>query len=318
MKRAGLPLVLSLRGRRLVDRRAGPTYGAVLVACAFLAAVLASREWSYDPRLTGVAASLAFLAGFGMAARWIGFARLGTAVEAAALFTTLGVVAPLCAVIAASTALPLADAALERADALLFFGFSRTRLVSFASSSSVFMDWTRWVYHSLLFQPFLLILLLVARGEAERLWTLLLAWSVALGLTLAVFPFFPAVGSPPYFFDFLPVFTGARDGGLRVIGMTALTGIITFPSFHAAAAVLLAWGFACAGRLAPVFVGLNLLMFWSALIAGHYLVDLVAGAAVAALAIAIAKRIRRGRSIPSTADTPTSGGSVETAALRPS
>jgi len=122
---------------------------------------------------------------------------------------------------------------------------------------------------------------------AARGWRLIFAWGLMTVLALAVFPLFPALGSPPYFLDFMGTFNGSRDGSLRVLGEQALTGIVTFPSIHAGAAVLLGWGFARVPKVGPAFVVLNVLMFASALIGGHYLVDLVAGGTIAAVAIAV-------------------------------
>ena len=94
--------------------------------------------------------------------------------------------------------------------------------------------------------------------------------------------------------DFIGTMKGARDGTLTTLGGDSLTGIITFPSFHAAGAVILAWGWRGMRGLAWPGLILNLLMILSALIGGgHYLVDLVAGAAVAAASIRLAGAIQR-------------------------
>lgn len=283
-----------------------PVYAILLLLGGFIVATVATSDFIYDgAALNGAAAGLALFAVMAMTTRWLGFARSGGAAEAVILFMALGIMTPLCAVILASTAMPLADEALARADALIF-GFNRTRLVAMVERWPDFMSAVQWVYHSLMVQPFLLIAVLFGTGQERRAWTFVVAWGITMLITLAVFPFAPAVGSPPYFLDFLGVFEGARDGSFRVIGRQALTGIITFPSFHAAAAVLLAWGFLRVRVVAPPLVTLNILMFLSALIAGHYLVDLFAGAAVAIVAILLAKRIqdRMARSMPTSRHVP--------------
>jgi len=216
--------------------------------------------------------------------------RLGSALETIALFGAFSICAPLLATLLASTSLPLADPLLARLDRLLFFGFDRTHFVEKIDHLPNVMATTQIVYHSLIVQPPLLLAFLAALRPG-RAWTLLLGWALALAITVSVFPFYPALGTPPYFLDFMDTFNGARDGSLRILGKDALTGIITFPSFHAAAAVLLAWGFAGLGRPGLPFVILNVLMFWSALIAGHYLIDLVAGGLVAWASIRLASRV---------------------------
>src|SRR3546814_4330604 len=97
---------------------------------------------------------------------------------------------------------------------------------------------------------------------------------------------------PIYDLHWLDTFERLRSGALRTLGSESLTGIITFPSFHAAAAVLLGWGFASFGRLGWPLVALNALMFVSAIVGGgHYLVDLIAGAAVALIGLWLAARL---------------------------
>ena len=90
-------------------------------------------------------------------------------------------------------------------------------------------------------------------------------------------------------FEILPVL---RAGGLRALDLARLGGIITFPSFHAAASILAIWGFWSVWWLRPgalmVYVGMLLA---TPLMGGHYFVDIIAGIGVAAIAIAAAKRL---------------------------
>ena len=289
---AAVTTLLPPRERQFVSPAAYPAYAFIGAALLFISIVVALTDFYWELGVVkGASIALALLAALGMAARWLSFGRLGTALEAAALLAAMGIIGPICAVIMASTAMPLADEFLARSDELLFFGFQRGVLVDAVKDWASFMEATSWVYHSLLWQPFLLIALLAAGGQERRCWRFVASWGVALGITLLVFPLAPAVGAPPYFLDFLDVFNGARSGELRAIGEPSLTGIITFPSFHAAGAVLLGWGFRSVRPIAPAMIVLNGLVIASALIAGHYLIDLVAGAAVALLAIRITSRM---------------------------
>ncbi len=283
---------LPSRERQFIAPAALPVYAILGAALLFITVVVALTEFYWELGfVNGAAIALTLLALLGIAARWLSFERLGTAFEAAALFSALGILGPFCAVIMASTALPLADDFLASSDRLLFFGFRRAVLVEAVRHSAEFMQATRWVYHSLLWQPYLLILLLAAGGQLRHCWRFVTSWGIALLITLLFFPLAPAVGEPPYFLDFLDTFNGARNGDLRAIGQQSLTGIITFPSFHAAGAVLLGWAFRSVRSIGLAMLVLNALMIASALIAGHYLIDLVAGAAVAGMAIRITRRL---------------------------
>jgi hypothetical protein len=71
-----------------------------------------------------------------------------------------------------------------------------------------------------------------------------------------------------------------------------LVGIVTFPSFHAAAAVLYLWALWCVWWMRPLALLANGAMLLATPIGGgHYFVDVFAGMAVAVLAIAAALRI---------------------------
>ena len=282
---------LPSRQRRFVSPESLPVYAMLGATILFVTTVVVLTDFYLELGVVaGAAMALMMLAGLGMAARWLSFERLATALETSALFSATAIAGPICAVIMASTNLPMADSYLARADELFFFGFHREVLVNQVKDWNAFMRVTSWVYHSLLWQPYLLIVLLAAQRKSAQCWRFVAAWCMALGLTLLMFPLAPAVGTPPYFLDFLDTFNGARDGTLRAIGQQALTGIITFPSFHAAGAVLLGWAYRSVRPIAVPMVVLNSLMFASALIAGHYLIDLVAGAAIAAIAVRITRR----------------------------
>jgi membrane-associated phospholipid phosphatase len=289
-------LALPKRDRALIDRGALPVYAVVLIAALVVAATIASGRFGYDAQLfrtTGLA--LSFFLALCFPARWLGFAVIANIAEATLLFLAVAILMPFCAVILASTNLPLADPALANIDRALF-GLDRHAFVAeTAARAPGFMRAMIWVYNSLTAQPFILLAILFATGRAGRAWTLLLAWALALAICVMTSPLVPAYGTPPYVLRFIEVLDGARDGSLRMLGTPALTGIITFPSFHAAGAAILAWGF----RRLPggsVLVALNAVMVASALfVGGHYLIDLIAGVAVAAIAILAAKRIQARR-----------------------
>jgi len=73
-----------------------------------------------------------------------------------------------------------------------------------------------------------------------------------------------------------------------------MLGIVEFPSFHTASAVLLTWGFWAMRPARFVTVPLNLaVLFASVPIGGHYLPDIMGGIIVAMLGIAAMRVWRR-------------------------
>lgn len=275
------------------DPASAPAYLiAGLLACV-VGVVVISGRFSLDVRwASDISTVVAFVVALAWLMRHAGHSRVAGFVEASAVFFGLSILAPLCAVIMASTDLPLADDALRTADAYLF-GFDRAVVATWLEPRSIASRAWGWIYNSLTFQPVVLFGALFFSKRDRGAWTLVTAWGAALFLSLAIFPLLPAFGTPPYVLDFVDVLRGARDGNLRQLGVGALTGIITFPSFHAAAATMLGWGFLTLGRWAWPMVALNVAMFASALVVGgHYLVDLPAGALVAVTSITAARACR--------------------------
>lgn len=166
--------------------------------------------------------------------------------------------------------------------------------------------WLYWIlnicYNSFGWQPFLYIAIATQLGNARDMGAFVAAWG--LGLLICVLPFhwLPARSPYPYFgiaqsqmpdhltalpWEFLSAFEGIRDGRILAIGFDCVTGMITMPSFHAGGAVILAWAFWRFQLLRWPFLLLNILVALSAVpIGSHYVIDIVAGSAVGAIAVA--------------------------------
>jgi PAP2 superfamily len=133
-----------------------------------------------------------------------------------------------------------------------------------------------------------------------------LACILALILTTLISSLLPAMGtyyhygvhvdlskfSPgDYFFSEhdLPLL---RDGSLRTLDIKKLAGIITFPSFHAAAAVLFLWALWSVWWVRPLALIANVgMLLVTPIGSGHYFIDVFAGIGVAVVAIAAARWI---------------------------
>lgn len=88
---------------------------------------------------------------------------------------------------------------------------------------------------------------------------------------------------------------GLRDGTMRTIGYN-MQGIVTFPSFHTMAGVIMIYVAWPIRWLLPVVLPLNILMIISTLVdGGHYLTDVLAGIIIALLAI-----VFTGKCLPNT------------------
>lgn len=138
-----------------------------------------------------------------------------------------------------------------------------------------------------------------------RIFTL--AWLLSLCVTIAIWPFTPAQDTYlyhgvthqnvphvllPVAWNHIEVLDAVRAGGMRELSTDTMFGVITFPSFHAAGAFLLGWGFWWARWLRWPFLALNAALAISAVfVGGHFLIDIVAGCAIAAASIVLAGRL---------------------------
>jgi membrane-associated phospholipid phosphatase len=95
-----------------------------------------------------------------------------------------------------------------------------------------------------------------------------------------------------------------RDGSLRHLEMFKLTGIVSFPSFHAASAVLYLWALWPVRYLGGIAAALNLLMIAATPVIGaHYIIDVFGGVALAAISILLGKYFLEGVAPSATAKT---------------
>lgn len=279
-------LIRFAAGRRAFEPHALPAYGLCLFGAFIALCAVMSGAFDYDRALVANVAGLtALVLAFTFAARWIGFPALADPVEQLFLLMLLGLIYAFCSVILASTAAPLADPVLRQADMMLF-GIDRIRFIADLELSPLALRFWILVYNSFAYTPALALLLLVASGHRRLAWALVTALCAAAVVSIAFLLVLPAYGTPPFPYEFIGVFDGARDGSLRRLDGSVITGLVTFPSLHAADAVILACAFMWLGRWALPLVVLKGLMFVSALIVGgHYVVDLIAGAVVGVAAL---------------------------------
>jgi membrane-associated phospholipid phosphatase len=116
----------------------------------------------------------------------------------------------------------------------------------------------------------------------------------ALG-TMVISGLLPAVSAFPYYYPdpgmqlaWVKDIWGLRDGSLTSIDLRHLDGLVSMPSFHTIGAILFMYVLRGRKVLFPIGVALNGTIIVSTLSAGsHYLIDVLAGAVVAGLSIAV-------------------------------
>jgi hypothetical protein len=225
--------------------------------------------------------------------------RLSQALTTVAQLLLIVVFGLLCSYAAAVTAMPYRDAELLAIDQWL--GFDRASYVNLFTDSPWKVHLSNIVYLAMLPQLAIVPFALIMANRMARLQRFVAAYGIALITTIAIFVFVPAVGAFVYF-DLTPaqyaalpidVYTPARSldalrsGAMKMIHLNDLEGLIAFPSFHTAAAILYAWALWPVKSIRWPIAALNVAIISTTPIGGsHYAIDVVAGAIVATGSIA--------------------------------
>jgi hypothetical protein len=186
---------------------------------------------------------------------------------------------------------PLIDDALARSDALL--GFSAPWLIGAVSGHVQIVELLNFVYQTALMAVWVTAFALSFGKYRQRSWEL--AFSFVFGATVCgiVSVFYPAEGTFAHYHIaadivaglpkgagtfYMPIFEAYRSGTATTIDFARLTGVVTFPSFHGAIAVMTAYALRDVRWLAPFAWIWAILVNISAIpMGGHYGVDLVVG-----------------------------------------
>ncbi|HYM02221.1 MAG TPA: phosphatase PAP2 family protein [Stellaceae bacterium] len=268
---------------------------------AILVIGLIDIVWSANSRLTfvGVWPAVAFAAGMiGLAVwlrlsgRMLPFARM---VHYTAMwFCLMGFVGVL-SYLAASVGAPLRDDDFARLDAAL--GFDWQSMYVWLSTRPSIEFLLTLIYMTFLPQVVGTVALLAWSGEervcSEFLAALLLSAVTVVAISGILPAFGPCAklqGGLPQLIDSIPHVAALRSGAPLVIPLGEMKGIVSFPSFHTVAALLLIYAHRRGRRLFAGSVLLNgVMLFCIPRAGGHYLVDVLAGAAVAGLVILLAR-----------------------------
>lgn len=276
----------------------------ILIATSVVTYILFGRHRlriSFDD-VEVVATSVIFLAILGNLLRVRGFVRVGNMIELTPLFLVVSLSFALIGMGIAAGDAPLADRGLAAADAMIFPFLDWPEAIhSVARQGSETLVFLDFAYSSMGLQALGVVALSCLSNRRAHCERFIVTWVFALSVTMIISAAYPAAGAFKHFsishadvaaihsnvgWSAIPVIEGLRAGTITAVDWTNLEGLVSFPSFHAAAAVILArfyWDFA---TLRWPFVGLNVLMAIAAVpCGGHYFVDVLGGLCTAALAL---------------------------------
>lgn len=285
---------------------------AAWAAIAVLALLVAWCQWiTFVPADPASATTLIVACGSLGLASWFyrtirlreNFAVMCIALAQVLLFSAVGVV---LSYLLARNGGPLWDERLMAWDQAI--GFEWRAYVDFVDRSALLSTISFLAYGSLIPQIVALVLVLGFANRLAELRTVMLGAIVCGGITILVSALFPAVSYPAHLgltaadFEHVNPWAGnvhmadlnaLRDGTFAELKFTKMQGIITFPSYHAGLSAVTLWGF-WASRISWIkWPGMTLAALTIAATpvnGGHYLVDVIAGVAIAIFALAFSKR----------------------------
>ena len=201
---------------------------------------------------------------------------------------------------ASAVPFPYRDAELQAIDQ--WFGFERVAYLAFMNEHETLRKLFEFAYGSMMQQTTLIIAAAMIARRPDRLQAYVIAFGLALTATALIALFVPA-SSALIYVDKIPLdaadlpnsfslLEALRAGSLRVVSLNALDGLITFPSFHTANAILFVWAFWSIPVARYFILLLNVLLIASTPLCGaHYVIDVVGGAVVAIGAIYVTSRL---------------------------
>ena len=230
--------------------------------------------------------------------------RVASGLENTAQVISFAAVAAPLSYLAAAANLPLQDHMLDAADRAL--GLDWQALLGWMNASPGVYAVLRPIYFSLTLQMTAAVLSLAFTGRLLRLRVYVLSFILAALITIAISALLPAAGAWPYYgltaadlphltpavSTSWPVFYGLRDGSFRALTAIGSEGIISFPSLHAALAVIVVLALWPIPILRWAILALNIAMLAATPIDGsHYFTDVFAGVGLAVLCFVASHRI---------------------------
>ncbi|WP_260926350.1 phosphatase PAP2 family protein [Novosphingobium sp. 9] len=228
---------------------------------------------------------------------------LGDMVEYAALFMVVTLTCAIASYPVAALSRGFADAALQRADMALHFDWlAWYRMVA---AHPLLQDVSRSAYAMIYVSPAILLGWLAWTGQRRVAHDFIVAVCLAAWITLFAFWFMPAVGPFAYLWHgaipYLPVsdlwqpqvIPQLRAHVFTEVDPGHLVGLVSAPSFHAAAATLLITFAARQKVIRWPLIAINVAMLLSTPVEGtHYLTDMILGAIVAGIALQLTVLLR--------------------------
>jgi PAP2 superfamily len=148
-------------------------------------------------------------------------------------------------------------------------------------------------------QMLLTVLALAVLRDRDRLWEFAFNFHVCLIVTIAAIAIWPSVCAPAFYGFTSTIDTtraiaqikGFHEGTMTVVRFDDIDGLVSFPSFHIAGALMVTWAFRHHRRIFIPLIALNTGLAIATVISGeHYVVDELAALVLVALSVAVYRR----------------------------
>jgi hypothetical protein len=192
---------------------------------------------------------------------------------------------------------PYADSWLALADARI--GVHVPTFVVWMRDHAIIGRLLTLAYFSHAPQFMLTVFALAILRDRDRLWEFAFHFHFCLFVAVAAFAIWPAACAPAYY-GFTPIIDvgraiaqiqGFHDGSLTTIGLADVDGLVSFPSFHVAGALIATWAFRrrrwIVVPLAVINAGLIAATFMTGL---HYFIDVLAAFPLFAMSVFVYRR----------------------------
>ncbi len=200
---------------------------------------------------------------------------------------------------------PLYDAVFAAADRALGFDFQAH--LAYLVRRPRLARLLELCYDTSMLQIAIVVVGLAMTRRLARLRAFLALFAFTATAVIGIAAIFPTLGPYPYYAipdNLLPAFTdpragwdsvpqvlALRSGAMRLLPLTDLRGLVAFPSFHTALAFITVWALLPMRRIVVPLLAVNAALILGAPSNGdHYLCDLLAGALIALVAIAVLTR----------------------------
>lgn len=208
---------------------------------------------------------------------------------------------------AATVGRPLIDRELLLADQ--YIGYDWRAYAEFVANHQLIASAMKFSYTFIFFVPLIVTVASITTNNVRALEKFILAGLISLSLTVGIFALFPATTAWTHLqlsdtevaaFHHLPLSSQdwigkliqIRQGGAATVQTLNGNGLIAFPSFHCAAALLLVWStWAIRWLRAPMIIMSLSLLIATPIFGGHYISDMIAGAVVMVISVRATERL---------------------------